>query len=362
MDGCIVVSSAHATCLALIAVLSLGCAQDDPAEPSADDETGATPATGTSSDGGPAAESGDSPAGTTGADGSSDGAESGGVTIPDPVPDDCITEVTAGHHVFACDGFDFDVEVPEGCIGTQCGLIVDVHGYTMDAAMEDKNTEMRRLGAERGYVVVQPNANPEPPNASWNVSDDEIVFDFAMRTVAAFHLDENRLNFTGFSQGGFMSWRFACKYGDVFTAIAPGAACSASGVVEGCSFDGDVAGTPHLMYIHGLTDSLVPYDGCAEPQRDQVLAAYAMDESAEVVAAEAEYRWNRWTSPDGVVFEMIDHDYRATSPILGGHCYPGSEDLEADLPGQFLAFGCNPVSPIHYGEAIVDFFDAHPKL
>ncbi len=343
-------------------VATLGCATDD--SPSGDGTTeGASTGVVEDSTSAAPADSTTASVDTGPVDGDDSGSSDGTVMVPDPVPDDCITEVTAGHHVFRCGDFDFDVEVPATCLEVQCGLVVDVHGYTMDAAMENKNTGLRELGAERGYVVIQPNANPAPPNSSWNVEDDAVVFDFAMRTVDAFHLDEARLHFTGFSQGGFMSWRFLCKYGDVFASIAPGAACSASAIVDGCSpADEPFAGTPHVLYIHGLTDALVPYEDCAEPQRDSVLAAYAMAGPPQSVDEASEHRWNRWTSADGVVFEMIDHDYRAVSPILAGHCFPGSVDLEADLPGQFLAFGCSPESPLSYGEVVMDFFEAHPKL
>lgn len=284
------------------------------------------------------------------------------VDIPEPIPDDCITDVTPGHHVFSCGGFDFDVEVPPACVQTQCGLVVDVHGYTMDAAMQDKNTNLRALAAARGYIAVQPNANPAPPNSSWNVEDDAAVFDFTLRTIAAFHVDDRRVHLTGFSQGGFMTWRMLCDYSDTFASVAPGAACGTNGVALGCAPDqAQLSAKPDVLYIHGLTDVLVPYPGCAEPQRDSVLAAYEMTEGPETVADEANYRWQRWTSADGAVFEMIDHDYAAVSAILGGHCFPGSPDTKADLPGQLLSYGCNPVSPLHYGEAVMNFFEAHPK-
>ena len=58
-----------------------------------------------------------------------------------------------------CNGMTFETSIPERCIDTQCGLIIDVHGGTMSAAMENKNTNMREIGRQHGYVVIQPNAN-----------------------------------------------------------------------------------------------------------------------------------------------------------------------------------------------------------
>jgi hypothetical protein len=36
-----------------------------------------------------------------------------------------------------------------------------------------------------------------------------------------YHIDKNRIYSCGFSQGGFMSFQLACRYSDIFAAIAP---------------------------------------------------------------------------------------------------------------------------------------------
>src|ERR1041385_8295746 len=76
-----------------------------------------------------------------------------------PVSDSCLPDPSAGHHVYACNGIDFDVEVPAACTNGGCGIILDVHGLTMSAGMEDANTELRSRGRAAGYVVVQPSAH-----------------------------------------------------------------------------------------------------------------------------------------------------------------------------------------------------------
>jgi hypothetical protein len=40
-------------------------------------------------------------------------------------------------------------------------------------------------------------------------------------TDAAYRIDRNRIYATGFSQGGFLCFSLACKYADIFAAIAP---------------------------------------------------------------------------------------------------------------------------------------------
>lgn len=292
----------------------------------------------------------------------SDGADSSTDTgtFPEPVPDDCITDVAAGHREFVCDGLTYDVEVPDACLDMACGMVFDVHGYTMSAQMQDANTGMRALGQRHGYIVVQPNAEPDPPGASWNgVVDDPKVFDFMQRVAAAWHVDPNRWHFTGFSQGGFMSWRFICAHADVLASVAPGAACGNFGGFGDCSFMGDeVPSEPiDILYLHGTSDALINFS-CAEPRRDAVVAHFGLGEE-EVVAEDDTYRWTRHVG-DQAVYEFIQHDYAAESFILQGHCFPGSTD-PSGAPGQLFSFACIEPNSFVWGEAAMQFFLAHPK-
>src|SRR5690349_11551799 len=79
----------------------------------------------------------DGPAGGPDAHGSADAppgaADAPGADARIPVDDPCFTTHDPGHHVFPCDGIDYDVEVPATCPPAGCGLIVDVHGLTMSA-------------------------------------------------------------------------------------------------------------------------------------------------------------------------------------------------------------------------------------
>ncbi len=300
----------------------------------------------------------DAPQPTTSSDDTADDTDTG--SFPEPVPDDCITEVTPGHHEFQCDGLTYDVEVPDTCLEMACGMIFDVHGYTMSAQMEDANTNLRALGQLHGYIVVQPNAEPDPPAASWSAAiDDPKVFDFMERTAAAWHVDPNRWHFTGFSQGGFMSWRFICDHADVLASVAPGAACDGELGFGDCTFTGeDVPSEPiDILYLHGTSDALINF-ACAGPRRDAVVAHFGLGEE-EVVEEDDEHRWTRHTGDDAV-YEFIEHDYAAATGIIAGHCFPGSTD-ESGAPGQLFSFACVQPNAFVWGEAVMQFFIDHPK-
>jgi dienelactone hydrolase len=352
--------------------LAAGCASDaaddggtDGASTSestaADDGSG--PGSATLEDSADGSESGsasadDAPQPTTSGGSSDDGTDTG--SFPEPVPDDCITEVTPGHHAFVCDGLTYDVEVPDTCLDMACGMVFDVHGYTMSAQMEEANTGLRALGQRYGYIVVQPNAEPDPPAASWSAAiDDPKVFDFMQRVAAAWHVDPDRWHFTGFSQGGFMSWRFICDHADVLASVAPGAACDGAVAFGDCSFMGEeVPSEPiDILYLHGTSDALINF-GCAGPRRDAVVAHFGLGEE-EVVQEDDDHRWTRHTS-DEATFEFIEHDYAAATAIIAGHCFPGSQD-ESGAPGQLFSFACVEPNAFVWGDAVMQFFVDHPR-
>ena len=131
-------------------------------------------------------------------------AEAADAADVDVQPDPCLGVIAAGHRAISCDGMVFDVEVPGICVQGGCGVIVDVHGGTMSAQMEDANTNMRALGREHGFIVIQPNANVEPPLASFSVEDDLRVLGLVERMLATWPVDSRRVHLTGFSQGGYM--------------------------------------------------------------------------------------------------------------------------------------------------------------
>ena len=285
-----------------------------------------------------------------------------GEPLPPPVLDECITDASPGEHVFTCGPFDYDVSIPELCLAEPCGLIMDVHGLSMSGDMQDANTDLRELGRQRGYIVIQPNANPAPPTSSWtpNVDDAELMA-FLQRVAAAFHVDPDRLHFTGFSQGGFMSWRVVCAYADILASVAPAAGCGNDLTIADCQFTEDEQPSEpvDILYMHGTDDVLVNYS-CAPVRRDAVVEAYGLGPEEVLVAGDG-YTWTLHTGPDGTVLEFITHEYNAANTlVLGGHCYPGSDD-HGGAPGQLFSFACVDETDLHWGTAVIDFFDAHPR-
>src|SRR5688572_28963737 len=141
--------------------------------------------------------------------------------IDPPVPDDCVREVTPGLHTLTCGGeVTFTYNVPPICTQMSCGLIVDVHGFCMNADQLDENTHLRALGERHGFLVVQPTA-PGGLIPEWTPKQDPEIHAFVERMVEAFHVNERRIHVAGYSQGGSMTWRFICESRERYASFAP---------------------------------------------------------------------------------------------------------------------------------------------
>lgn len=329
---------------------ALGCGGSD------SDGEGGKGATETASHGGST-----TPSSATGVSGATSGTESsgssptgatssstGGAT---PMPLGCVTDVSAGHHVFPCDGgITYDVEVPTGCASGGCGLIVDVHGFTMDASQEEAATGMRGRGNDHGYVVVQPTA-PGVPHSWDQATHAPLLFSFVSDMATAMAIDPHRRHMMGFSQGGGMTWRMVCSHADFFASAAP------LGGITGCEFSGPNVPSREVPMVmtHGHLDNVVSFTGIAIPQRDAALA-YWGDGAGTVFDSDPAHTATRYETAAGTIFEFYEHDYTAGSAILGGHCSPGGSDVGAS-PFQF---GCQQPGTFVYGEVAMQFFLDHP--
>jgi pimeloyl-ACP methyl ester carboxylesterase len=279
---------------------------------------------------------------TTSATGGSDAGSVG--------PVGCVTEVTAGHHVFPCAGsIEYQVEIPAACAAGGCGLVLDMHGYTMNAGQEDAGTNMRALGQANGYIVVQPTASLV---TGWVQSvDAPAVFSFVRDLATALLTDPKRAHVMGFSQGGGMAWRMVCDHADFFASAAPISA------MPGCAFstaEAPLREVP-ILQAHGYYDALLNYYTYAVPERDAALAWWKAD-AGTVVEGDGGHTATRYLTPLGTPYEFWEHNYLALNPTYSGHCFPGGADVGYSL----TQFGCADEGTFVVGELAMQFFVAHP--
>jgi polyhydroxybutyrate depolymerase len=291
--------------------------------------------------------------------------------IDPPVPDDCVREVTPGLHTLTCGGeVTFTYNVPPICTQRSCGLIVDVHGFCMNANQLDENTHLRALGERHGFIVVQPTA-PGGLIPEWTPKQDPEIHAFVDRMVEAFHVNERRIHVTGYSQGGSMTWRFICESQPRYASFAPsnggptcdnfpdpGYTCLASGQ------DIPDRQAP-VLYQHGRFDVRAPF-ACAERNRDELVRGWNLS-LAGILAEDELHSRTRYVGESGVVFEFVEHGYRAQGDLLtalqvDGHCVPGGTQL-SPWPETFcpVYLSCDGEPAYRWGEEVIDFFIRHPK-
>jgi dienelactone hydrolase len=264
-----------------------------------------------------------------------------------PAPAGCITGVgPADKLVFTGCGGDitYNVSVPAVCATKACGLILDVHGWTMSGDKQEANTQIAAIGRQEGYVVVQPSAPLAGEQPSWNSSHYPRVAAFVEEAVGVWRIDRRRVHVTGFSQGGAMTNWMRCNRTDLFASAAP------SAMGGGACTNGRNLPT---MYVQGLDDVFV-----SQAAIDATIASYVtthdldrsvvlFDEEGVVFTAYAST-----AAPDTPTFVTVIHDH--TSALVRGHCIFGAPNVSDP-------YGCDEPSTRSHGRMIVDFFKGHPK-
>ena len=279
-----------------------------------------------------------------------------------PTPAGCITDVSAGDHTFTCGGLMVDVRIPAACEAPGCGLILELHGDTGNGLLMDAHTKLRDLGAQHGYILVAPTGPPWPggPGSTWHSANDLTLIDITTQFRDVFRVDPKKIHLTGFSRGSFVTWRLLCDHADLFASAAPGGAGDGTSFGEQtCFTQGRKPSRPlPLIFLMGRTDAAVGYASMMQI-RDAAVTAYGAT-GPTVLAMDATYSHNRWTSATSVI-ETFDHAYETVTPgpwaSAKGHCIPGS-GMDPQAPQ--YAIPCKLPNAFTWGDEVMAFFLAHP--
>lgn len=152
-------------------------------------------------------------------------------------------------------------------------LAVFLHGYNSDAATSEGFFAFGAKAEAAGMLYATPNGTQNPlVQRFWNATDACCDFfasgvddsSYLMALVAAIDsavgVDAHRIFFVGHSNGGFMSYRFACDHADKIAAVVS---------IAGATFD-DVADCAPVravstLEIHGTSDAVIQYGGGTLP-------------------------------------------------------------------------------------------------
>lgn len=313
-----------------------------------------------------------------------DAAPDGAVVAPGftyvPVPEGCINDVTPGDHVYTCEGLSVAATIPPlaaTCPSAGCGVIVELHGDTGTGPLIDAHLRLRARAAPRGYIVVAPTGpaigtinGVAYPGSSWQPSQDAKVVAIAKLFAKVFNANPKRIHVTGFSRGGFMTWRLGCDYSTFFASVAPGGAGNANTfltvneIEPTCFTAGRVPIRPiPILELMGQTDVPVSYASMVAI-KNAALAQYGIAQNQTVAAqSSAQFVQMKSTKAGAPAVEWFDHSYETLPSGPGGpakgHCIPGST-YSPNAPQYAYACNPNPANGFDWGAEVLAFFERNP--
>ncbi|NVJ28342.1 hypothetical protein HUW62_44760 [Myxococcus sp. AM011] len=172
----------------------------------------------------------------------------------------------------------YRVHVPPGYDATKpMPTVLAFHGFGSNPEQFEVQTGLSTLADTAGFLVVYPrglsaaelNGGTSPPRDNtrgWNAgaccgsaqvsNSDDVGFVDALLTDLDTRVcvDPRRTFATGFSNGGFFSYRLACERAGRFAAVAPVSGMSPQ---SGCSPSRPVP----VLHIHGTADTVILYAG-----------------------------------------------------------------------------------------------------
>ncbi len=240
--------------------------------------------------------------------------------------------------------------------------------FCVDGAHFDQKSDAE------GFILVMPNGY----NVSWNggdccgagtdnkLPDVQLMRDIYAEVAKHLNVDIHRVYATGFSNGGYMSYRLACEAADLFVAVAPisGAVGTASAGGLGANTDLTACHPSQkiaVLDIHGTMDSLVPYSSQAPS-----LAIFQGANGCSSSTTPATQPASNGSGTGAVTCVTYtgcpscpNVEVTGCSVNNGGHCWYGANDCGFGVDGLFgtdASFGIgNNSTFINNTDAVWDF-------
>ena len=238
------------------------------------------------------------------------------------------------YNLYIPDGYDKNSNWP---------LVINLHGLGSDRVEQMVYSGFNDLADEYKFMVVYPQGlklqvgtiNSTHWNADFGSGVDDVGFIDAMieEIYNDFGLEGAQVYATGFSNGGFMSYKLACALSDRIAAIAAVAGSMTIGGLQNCNPQRQVP----AMEFHGTADEVVPYEGISgevNPTPDVVDFWVSNNGCDQINFIEKQledidetdsstvtlYHYNLCDAKSEVQLFKIDN---------GGHTWPGSFDIPA---------------------------------
>lgn len=106
-----------------------------------------------------------------------------------------------------------------------CPLLVQLHGAGEvgdggeELPLVEVNGLSKLLATGKEYPCII--AMPQCPKGTFWIAEIPNIYRYIMQLCERFCVDKNRIYLTGMSMGGYGTWNTACRYPELFAAIAP---------------------------------------------------------------------------------------------------------------------------------------------
>ena len=147
-------------------------------------------------------------------------------------------------------------------------LVVLLHGYGSTGAQQESYMKFESVAEKNKFILVYPDGTIDSVGRRfWNATDaccsffspeddDAYLLSILKDMESNYSIDPKRIYFAGHSNGGFMSYRMACRHPDRIAAIAS---------LAGASFfkptDCGATNSVSVLQVHGTKDETIFYDG-----------------------------------------------------------------------------------------------------
>lgn len=208
-------------------------------------------------------------------------------------------------------------------------LLLALHGLTQSGQTMMQFSDFSSVADTGNFIVCY----PDGVGNAWNVgfaggsTANDVGFLSALIDTlhVRYNIDLNRVYATGFSNGGFMSYRLACELSDRIAAIAPVSGTMTEGSYNSCQPGRKVP----VLHIHGTSDLVVNYNGgFGNVSVDQVLTFWNDFDNCpafpvivnlpDLVAEGSTVQRYTWSPCDDSTDVML------LKVLNGGHTWPGS--------------------------------------
>lgn len=238
-------------------------------------------------------------------------------------------------------------------------LVMALHGLG-DNANNFQGVGFNDIADTANFIAVYPNALPDPllGGSAWNTGiypgnnyDDVGFLNALLDSIkAAYSIDTNRIYCTGFSLGGFMTYRLACELGERFAAVASVAGSLPAPSIASC-YPGEVM---PVLHIHGTSDQTIPYNFgniyavVTNLGADSTTRYWAGHNDCDFAAVRDSVAN---TKSDGLTFEKFSYS----------GCGRSSEVILFKANGMAHTWPYSPANDIDAASEIWSFFSRHGK-